>query len=128
MQGVSDTLDIYFEGSVIGPTFKFNFDKLILPLSEFGFAISKEFELINTSSIPMQFELLIGDNSETDFTVTPQLGCVEANSAIDLTLTFCPTKIQNYLEYLVVNVASVGENLLRIPIETASIVPEVIFV
>lgn len=75
----------------------------------------------------MQYELVFGDNSERDFAVSPSSGCIEPNSSVLLTLTFCPTKIQSYSEYLFVNVASVGENLLSIPIETASIVPEVNF-
>ncbi|KAJ3305286.1 hypothetical protein HDV03_001884, partial [Kappamyces sp. JEL0829] len=127
-QGGAERLKISFIGDVVGPTFEFDTPRLCLPTSSYGFSTLAHFHLNNTSLIPMNYRLDIlntdGDKMP-DFTVTPASGVIAEQSSAPLSLEFLPTKIDTFSGFVVVHVDGVGENLLRIPVEATSIVPEI---
>lgn len=121
-------MHVSFTGAVVGPTFEFDREKLVLSTASYGFTISESFLLSNTSQIPMSFRLqVLNDQGEEvpDLKLTLSSGHINAMSQIPLAIEFHPTRIDNYSANVIVHVDSVGENLLRLPIEAKSVVPEV---
>ena len=128
LEGGSENLHISFTGAVVGPTFEFDREKLIIPEAAYGFSTSEKFLLYNTSQIPMSFRLqVLNDQGEEipDIVLTQYEGEIKALSEITLSVEFLPTRIDNYSANIVVHVINVGENLLYLPIEAKSIVPSV---
>ena len=128
LEGGSENLHVSFTGAVIGPTFEFDREKLILPEAAFGFPTCENFFLSNTSQIPMSFRLqVLNDQGEEveDIKLAQSEGKIKALSQISLSVKFLPTRIDHYSANIVVHVDSVGENLLYLPVEARSIVPNV---
>jgi hypothetical protein len=128
LEGGTDPLLITYEGCVVGPTFHFDCDELIIPNASYGFSIEKVIKLLNTSPIPMQYDLIQLDEfgeQESDIVLVPRSGTIEACSSIEIKLVFSPHRIGQYNGYLSVNVLSVGKDLLRLNYQTNSIVPEI---
>ncbi|KTG35348.1 hypothetical protein cypCar_00023228 [Cyprinus carpio] len=109
----------------------------------------------NTSVVPMSFGLRIpgdgtrqasitstdqvaqlnrsewgpGDKSERrlkEFILSPSSGTVRAMAEIDIQLTFCSNTVQDYNMALVLDVQSVGEEVLALPIKARCVVPDVV--
>lgn len=128
LEGGADKLQLSFSGAVVPPTFEFDTDLLLLPDSSFGFSVQKEFKLTNTCQIPMSFDLVVlNDHGDVvpDFVVSPSRGKIPPMDSVPLVVEFWPKRIDSYNADIVVNVESVGENLLRLPIQAKSVVPEV---
>ena len=128
LEGGSENLHVSFTGAVVGPTFEFDREMLFLPAASYGFTIAESFVLSNTSQIPMSFRLqVLNDQGEEvpDLKLTLCSGLINAMSQIPLAVEFHPTRIDNYSANIIVHVDSVGENLLRLPIEAKSVVPSV---
>jgi adenylate kinase family enzyme len=128
LEGGTDPLVISYEGCVIGPTFHFDCENLIIPNASYGFSIEKVIRLLNTSPIPMNFELNQVDEfeeKEEDIVLLPKDGKIDGCSSIDITVVFSPRRIGSYKGHLSVDVLSVGKDLRRLPYETHSIVPEI---
>ncbi|KAJ3260794.1 hypothetical protein HK103_007357 [Boothiomyces macroporosus] len=125
IDGGSFPLNVCFDGSVIGPTFHFDVEKLIIPRASLGFLKLYEFNLINTSSIPMNYSLELSgfaEEDEHDIEIVPSEGVINEESSTKLEVRFLPRKLQKYEGSIVVNVANVGNNLLTLPIEADCII------
>ncbi|KAI8900319.1 hypothetical protein BC833DRAFT_523632 [Globomyces pollinis-pini] len=129
LEGGTKPLVVIFEGNTIGPTFKFDVEKLHIPQACYGFSVEHGFQLENTSQIPMgyQLEILSDDPSLIDdFTLIPTSGVIDPLSSNSIILEFLPTKIQTYSLSIAVNIDNIGRNLLQLPVEAESMVPEIV--
>ena len=61
IDGTDEKLKIEIQGEVIGPTFFVNPQKIDYGTISYGFSSTQVFDIINTSLIPMNFELRILD-------------------------------------------------------------------
>ncbi|KAJ3270503.1 hypothetical protein HDV01_007759 [Terramyces sp. JEL0728] len=128
IDGGSFPLNVCFDGSVIGPTFNFDVEKLIIPCASLGFLKIHNFQLNNTSLIPMKYKLKLkglSDDEKMDFILNPSEGTIAEKSSTKLEIQFLPRKLQKYQGSVVVNVENVGNSLLTLPIEAHSTVPKV---
>uniref|UniRef100_A0A671M7Q3 HYDIN/VesB/CFA65-like Ig-like domain-containing protein n=1 Tax=Sinocyclocheilus anshuiensis TaxID=1608454 RepID=A0A671M7Q3_9TELE len=139
--GNTEPVIVTFRGCLIGPTFHFSVPELNFGEVSFGFPQMLTCRLSNTSVVPMSFGLRIpgdgtgqasitstdqvaqlnrsewgpGDKTERrpkEFILSPSSGTVRAMSEIDIQLTFCSNTVQDYTMALVLDVQSVGEEVL----------------
>ncbi|XP_066540500.1 hydrocephalus-inducing protein homolog isoform X2 [Hoplias malabaricus] len=154
VQGNPQPLSLTFRGCVMGPTFHFSVPELNFGEVSFGFPQTLTCWLSNTSLVPMSFSLRIpgdgvGKDSITsmdqvsqlnrnewrtgdslsekprEFRVAPSSGTIRAQSKIDIQVTLCSNTVRQYTLALVVDVQSVGEDVLALPIRASCVVPEV---
>ena len=90
IDGSTQSLDLTFTGSVVGPTFEFDVPRLRFGHVSYGFTSSQVCTLRNTSLVPMRFKLRVpGDGSGICFSSTDL--CVRSSCAtlIATTNTHC---------------------------------------
>ncbi|XP_051727085.1 hydrocephalus-inducing protein homolog [Ctenopharyngodon idella] len=153
--GNPEPVIVTFRGCLIGPTFHFSVPELNFGEVSFGFPQMLTCRLSNTSVVPMSFGLRIpgdgtgqasststdqvaqlnrnewglGDKTERrpkEFILSPSTGTVRAMAEIDIQLTFCSNTVQDYNLSLVLDVQSVGEEVLALPIKARCVVPDVV--
>ncbi|KAJ3416712.1 hypothetical protein HDV05_000542 [Chytridiales sp. JEL 0842] len=128
LEGSPDKLSLCCKGNVVGPTFYFNSPSLDFGKLAYGFLSERTTTIVNTSHIPMTFVLRIPSEEQeqrSEFFVTPQRGTIPPMGTAQVKLEFTPRSIKRYEDYLSVDVDSVGEDLLRLPILAESLVPEI---
>jgi hypothetical protein len=112
----------------VGPTFHFDVDELKFGVVSYEFLNNKTVSLFNTSEIPMTFALRVpqdGKFLDKEFDITPESGTIEPDGRIEISVDFISTHVRKYEMYLTVDVESVGEGLLSIPISGECRLPEV---
>ncbi|XP_073706753.1 hydrocephalus-inducing protein homolog [Garra rufa] len=153
--GNTEPVIVTFRGCLIGPTFHFSIPELNFGEVSFGFPQTLTCRLSNTSVVPMSFGLRIpgdgtgqasitstdqvaqlnrsewgpGDKTERrpkEFILSPSTGTVRAMAEVDIQLTFCSNTVQDYNLALVLDVQSVGEEVLALPIKARCVVPDVV--
>jgi hypothetical protein len=128
LRGTSQPLSSHFKGHVVGPTFHFDVDELKFGVVSYEFLNNKTVSLFNTSEIPMTFALRVpqdGKFLDKEFDITPESGTIEPDGRIEISVDFISTHVRKYEMYLTVDVESVGEGLLSIPISGECRLPEV---
>jgi hydrocephalus-inducing protein len=128
LRGTSQPLSSHFKGHVVGPTFHFDVDELNFGVVSYEFLNNKVISLFNTSEIPMTFKLRVpqdGKFLDKEFDITPESGTIEPDGRIEISVDFISTHVRKYEMYLTVDVESVGEGLLSIPISGECRLPEV---
>ncbi|XP_067853715.1 hydrocephalus-inducing protein homolog [Heptranchias perlo] len=152
--GSPQPIQVTFKGRVIGPTFHFNLPVLNFGEVSFGFPCTISCRLINTSPVPMTFELRVpGDGSAEisrtsfsqasehrriaswanigsgvkpkEFAINPSHGTIKSHGEMEIQVTLCSNTPKKYELALVVDVENVGEEVLAIPILARCIVPNV---
>ncbi|XP_053402100.1 hydrocephalus-inducing protein homolog isoform X11 [Mercenaria mercenaria] len=152
VDGQPDLLKVLFTGSVIGPTFQFDVPRLKFGSVSFGFLNTKSCTLTNTSLVPMKFHLRVPGDGVTDsvcgtsdldsarsemaspslalgagppreFEIIPSSGSIPPQSEIKVTVNFISNTIKKYEMNLVVDVDSVGEEIVSLPITAKCVVP-----
>ncbi|KAJ3215867.1 hypothetical protein HDU67_010224 [Dinochytrium kinnereticum] len=128
LEGSPSPLVLTFRGHVVGPVFYFEVPELEFGRLSYGFQSSRTLNLINTSHIPMKFNLrMTSQDSEvqTEFEIEPSSGSIDPVGYAEVRVSFTPGEIKKYEEALAVDVIGVGEELLVLPIRAESIVPEI---
>ena len=128
LRGTSKPLSAHFKGHVVGPTFHFDVDELDFGVVSYEFLNNKVVSLFNTSEIPMTFALRVpqdGKFLDKEFDISPSTGTIEPDGRIEISVDFISTHVRTYEMYLTVDVESVGEGLLSIPITAECRLPEV---
>lgn len=126
-------------GAVIGPTFHFDVPKLKFGTVSYGFVNSQLCSLVNTSLVPMSYQLRVpgdgvGDSlcstSEYDstvseagsstnpkeFEITPASGILPPKSEVKIQVDLCSNTVKKYDLALVVDINGVGDEVLSLPI------------
>ena len=81
LQGNENMLECNIKGHVIGPTFHFDTSRIDFGVVSFDYLHSQTVRLVNTSSIPIVFNLHIpqdGVHNKKEFNVTPSRGTLMA--------------------------------------------------
>ena len=128
LRGTSRPLSAHFKGHVVGPTFHFDVDELDFGIVSYEFLNNKVVSLFNTSEIPMTFTLRVpqdGKFLDKEFDISPETGTIEPDGRVEISVDFISTHVRTYEMYLTVDVESVGEGLLSIPISGECRLPEV---
>jgi len=128
LQGSDDPLSVHFKGHVVGPTFHFDVDEIQYGNVSFDFLHKRVFNLVNTSEIPMKFDLRVpqdGNFVHKEFIIEPSCGIVQPNQRQKVQLDFIPTNVKKYDYYLTVDVEGVGEGLLSVPVTAECFVSDV---
>eukprot|EP01038_Epipyxis_sp_PR26KG_P004323 gene4323-6124_t len=128
LQGNEDMLLCHIKGRVIGPTFHFDSSKIDFGTVSFDYLHSTSLKLVNTSRIPMVYNLHIpqdGTYLKKEFNIEPSRGTLAPKESIDLELEFIPSTVKNYDYSLAVDVLGVGDNLLSIPISADCVISTV---
>ncbi|XP_072135349.1 hydrocephalus-inducing protein homolog isoform X2 [Mobula birostris] len=152
VEGCPQPIRVTFKGHVIGPTFNFNVPSLNFGEISYGFPSTISCRLINTSIVPMRFNLWVpgdgtaevtpaSDNYSLDgrrvlswtnigfgvkpkeFTIKPNHGTVKAQEEMKIQVTLCSNTVQKYESALVVDIEQVGQEVLAIPVSARCIVP-----
>ena len=131
LNGAPKNLELRIHGTVIGPTFKFDTNKLKFGNVSFGFVHSKVLTLQNTSGVVMRYQLRIPDDvygqhnlglkrksycGANEFDIAPGEGSLNPGQSVKLQIDFTPTNLGKYDKELVVDVHGVGKEVLKIPI------------
>ena len=148
VDGTDQDLKISICGEVIGPTFRFE-----PPLVEFGtvslgFEESKNCRIINTSLVPMEFELELTESAslnkvgisfwktsyhrpqpyfffQATLQMEPSHGCLEPESEKEVKLIFKADLESSYNVVLSINIPGVGKSILQVPVRAISKVPQI---
>ena len=129
LRGTSRPLSAHFKGHVVGPTFHFDVDDLDFGVVSYEFLNNRVVSLYNTSEIPMTFTLRVpqdGKFLDKEFDISPNTGTIEPDGRVEISIDFISTHVRKYEMYLTVDVESVGEGLLSIPISGECRLPEVV--
>ena len=128
VQGSREELELHFKGRVIGPTFHFDVEELDFGNVSYNFWHVKHFGLVNTSEIPMRFNLRVpedGQQGRKEFDVVPAKGTILPHGKQKVQVDFLSNTVQEYNAHLVVDIDEVGDNLDSLPIKATCIVPDV---
>ncbi|KAJ3074073.1 hypothetical protein HDU98_012192 [Podochytrium sp. JEL0797] len=128
LEGASESIFLYLSGNVIGPTFHFDAPNLDFGQISFGFPTTRKFQIVNTSLIPMDFDLKMSggrEGPENEFGIIPSRGKISPMESATIEVHFTPKTLKKYSEYLSVDVECVGENLKQLAVFAESIVPEI---
>ncbi|XP_030060864.1 hydrocephalus-inducing protein homolog [Microcaecilia unicolor] len=152
VDGSSEPVSLTIRGCVIGPTFHFSTPALHFGDVSFGFPYTLNCSLNNTSLVPLSFNLripgdgpgdpsttcssLILDNRNTvwgkggqggikpkEFTIIPSHGTVRPQGFLNIQVTLCSNTVKIYELAMMVDVESVGEEVLALPITARCLVP-----
>jgi hydrocephalus-inducing protein len=129
VSGSGNELELHFKGRVIGPTFHFDVEEIDYGNVSYNFYHRKEFQLINTSEIPMRFHLRVpedGQHARKEFEVIPATGSILPHGKQKIAVEFCSNTVQEYNAHLVVDIDEVGDNLDSLPIKATCIVPDIV--
>ena len=129
LKGSTNPLTLSFKGNIMGPTFKFSSKYLDFGMISYGFPVSRKISLFNTSNIPMDYVLRV-DNPEdvdqiVDFRIHPERQRIAENSKVDLVIYAQPRKVQKTSFEVLVDVESVGNDMLRLPVHADIVVPNI---
>ncbi|XP_053255366.1 hydrocephalus-inducing protein homolog [Podarcis raffonei] len=145
VNGSPQPVILVIRGCVIGPTFHFNVPSLDFGDVSFGFPHTLSCCLINTSLVPMTFDLRVpgdgtgepsvmsehqasdisrptwrkarsGGAKPKEFTITPNRGTIRSQGLMDIQVTLCSNTVKTYETALVVDVKGSGEDVLALPI------------
>uniref|UniRef100_A0A670KA82 HYDIN axonemal central pair apparatus protein n=1 Tax=Podarcis muralis TaxID=64176 RepID=A0A670KA82_PODMU len=145
VNGSPQPVILVIRGCVIGPTFHFNVPSLDFGDVSFGFPHTLSCCLINTSLVPMTFDLRVpgdgtgepsvmsehqasdisrptwrkarsGGAKPKEFTITPNRGTIRSQGIMDIQVTLCSNTVKTYETALVVDVKGSGEDVLALPI------------
>ena len=129
VDGKYETLKLVMRGCVVGPTFHANTSALKFSNVSYGFEHFQKFQLVNTSDVPMCFELKV--NSE-ELSVFPAGSTVlNSQQVVDIELGWKPKSLgvlkgaSGGICELSVDVKDVGERILCIPVSGVSMIPKI---
>ena len=115
-------------GRVIGPTFKLKPNIIEFGTVSYGFLYSQEFEIENTSEIPLDFNLGMNHDSSfeyREFNIVPDVGTVQQFSSMKIRVDFIPISVKDYSTSLYLNSDKFSEKLCTVPITATCICPNV---
>jgi hydrocephalus-inducing protein len=127
LQGNEHMMECNIKGHVIGPTFHFDAIKIDYGLVSFDYLHSHSVRLVNTSSIPVVFNLHVpqdGTHNKKEFDIMPATGTLLSGDYIEVVVEFIPGSAKIYDYVLSVDVLGVGDMLLNIPIAAECVVSE----
>ena len=123
IDGSNERLRLEIQGEVIGPTFYIEPSSIKLGVVSLGFPHEKWIKIVNTSLVEMDYELAIPNSSTVS--IHPQVGKLDPESAQDVLLTFQSSQENVYNLALDVNIPTVGDRILSVPITVESKVPNI---
>ena len=127
IDGTDKNLKISIRGEVIGPTFRFEPSTVDFGTVSLGFAESKSCKIMNTSLVPMEFELELLDSQldQALLEMSPSRGRLEPESETEIKLTFKANLESTYNVTIAVNIPGVGKSILQVPVSATSKVPDI---
>lgn len=128
LQGSEDPLVLTIKGQIVGPTFHFDCSEIEFGVVSFGILHSVNILLTNTSSISMDYKLVVpqdGVFSKKEFEISPNRGTLQPGEIETIVITFIPTTVKVYDYTLNIDVIGVGESILTIPLSAECIVSTV---
>ncbi|TMW60398.1 hypothetical protein Poli38472_000440 [Pythium oligandrum] len=130
LQGSEEKLSVRFKAVVVPPVFRFDVDQVDFGAISYSFPQTKSVKLINASKIAMNYTLCIRDEAHPskrkEMGLDPSEGRLASYGEQEIEIHFTPMQIKSYEYSLVVNVAGVTSDLLRLPILAQSFVPDVV--
>ena len=136
LDGQPEPLPVTIKGRVIGPTFSLEpADALAFGDVPFGMKTSRELEMHNSSEIPIRYSMRIGldighdasgppkSGGSREFEIAPSTGVLLPHGTQHIRVAFTPLDARAYSTSLVVDVDSVGEGLLALPLTARCVVP-----
>ncbi|GMH35419.1 hypothetical protein BSKO_03287 [Bryopsis sp. KO-2023] len=123
----SKPLILEFIGRVVGPSFQVDSNELDFGIVSYGFRYTKQFNLKNTSEIPMRFNWHIPNDSNEapEFNICPKSGMILPMGKQNLSIDFTSQTVQVYTKDLVLDIPGVGEGLHIVPIVAECAVPKI---
>eukprot|EP00756_Hemistasia_phaeocysticola_P037141 Hpha_TRINITY_DN16680_c2_g2::TRINITY_DN16680_c2_g2_i1::g.182314::m.182314/K17570/HYDIN; hydrocephalus-inducing protein len=125
IQGAKDDLVLHFKGRVIGPTFHCDVDEIDFGNVSYNFMHQRNFNLVNTSEIPMRFHLRVPEDTNKEFDIVPAAGLVLPHGKKKIQLDFLSDTVHEYNAHLVVDIDEVGDALYSVPVKATCIVPDI---
>lgn len=139
IDGQPEKAKVTFTGTVIGPTFHFDVDRLKFGTVAYGFVSTLQCLLTNTALVPMTFRLRIPEDESraetvqkhgrvrklSEFEITPNAGTLQPQSSIKIQIDLCSYSVKKYETSLVIDVDSVGTDVMELPILAKCIVPQI---
>ncbi|OHT13247.1 hypothetical protein TRFO_16696 [Tritrichomonas foetus] len=117
-------------GRVIGPTFNVSVKKVEFGTVSYGFLYTQDFEIQNTSDIPLDFQLNLSPNKSfesREFKIIPNHGTVQPFGRQKIKVDFIPISIQDYSVQLFFDSEKFEDRLLTLPITATCVCPEICF-
>ncbi|CAM9160707.1 unnamed protein product [Discosporangium mesarthrocarpum] len=126
LKGNDDPLTCQFKGHVIGPTFQFDVEEIDFGVISYDCPVSATAVLENTSDISMSWRARIpqdGAYRKREFTINPDCGSLVPGQRQSILVELMSQTVKVYECYLTVDVDTVGEELLSLPLKAKCEVP-----
>lgn len=128
LEGTSQLLNLTVRGYVQAPKFQFSKQILDFRTVSFQFEKTEKFSIINSSTVPFEFELRIpqdGKGSEQEFNIIPSKASINPGEDREIKIKFVPFHKKVYKNVLVLDITGIGRDMKSIPILAQSEVPRV---
>ena len=128
VNGSDEVRSCKFKGSVIGPTFHFDAERIDFGVVPFAFETVRSATLTNTSDVQMVYHLRVpqdGTFVKEEFAVAPADGRLNPGASQQVRITLLSTTVKAYEYTLSVDVDGVGEGVLSLPVAAECRVPSV---
>lgn len=131
LEGSSEPLKMTCRGTVVGPTFEFDYKTVDYGKISYGFPVTKELKLRNTCAIPMTYRLRMEDKNGShaelakEFKFSPRTGTLTPGGLVDINVEFLPSRVKIYDVVACVDIDGVGESVYKLPITGESVVPDI---
>jgi hydrocephalus-inducing protein len=127
LQGCERGALCMFRGSVVGPTFAVDATELVYGAVSYGIAAVRHFTLTNTSAISMDWSARVpqdGGYRRHEFELQPENGHLNPGQSVTVAVQLLARTLKTYSAYFVtLDVASVGEELLSLPVRAVCAAP-----
>lgn len=128
VESSDEKLHILIKGEVIGPTFRFEPSVIDFGTISLGFEHQKGCKIINTSLVPMEFELMVTEGAldKAKFIMEPKSGHLQPESEKEIKLYFKADRDTSYNLSMSVNVPGIGTSVIMIPVIAKCEVPNIV--
>ncbi|KXZ49496.1 hypothetical protein GPECTOR_21g722 [Gonium pectorale] len=126
IKGSSEPLSLQFKGRVCAPSFEVDVEGLDFGVCSYGFRYTKEFQLTNTSEIPLRFSWRVPNDTEEprEFQILPAKGTILPHGKVKINVEFVSRTVQRYRTELVMDIPGVAERQLVLPLIGECAVPK----
>ena len=117
---------ITLHGKAIGATFDISCRKIEFGTISYGFLYCHDFEITNTSDIPLDFSLTLAPNKSfeaREFKIIPDTGTIQGFAKQKVKVEFIPHSIQEYFVQLNLDSAKFEDRLFSLPITATCVCP-----
>ncbi|XP_075242911.1 hydrocephalus-inducing protein-like isoform X4 [Convolutriloba macropyga] len=152
VDGMKDTAPkIYIRGHIVGPTFNFSINRVKMGHVPFGFLTTVEVNLVNTSLVPLNFQLVMSEDGDypavagteenadfllhsrpdnrkpQEFRINPTSGLVPAQSSMKISIGVLPNTLGKVEREVLVFLKDIEGCQLALPVSARVVAPDLKF-